>query len=101
MTAVFADTFYWIAFTNIQDRAHEKVKAFTVASPPRLIVVTEEVLTEYLNYFAAWGPRFRGMASANVQEMRGSPMVRIVAQTASSFRSGLHFISRASTRATA
>jgi hypothetical protein len=42
MTEVFADTFYWIAFTNIQDLAHERVKAFRHASPPRLIVVTEE-----------------------------------------------------------
>ena len=89
MIGAFGDTFYWIAFTNIQDLAHERVRAFTHASPPRLIVVTEEVLTEYLNYFAAWGPRFRGMAAANVQEMRGSHKVRIVAQTAASFTSGL------------
>ena len=51
MIGVFGDTFYWIAFTNPQDLAHERVKAFTQASPPRLIVVTKEVLTEYLNYF--------------------------------------------------
>jgi uncharacterized protein len=89
MTAVFADTFYWIAFTNTQDLAHERVRAFTQADPPRLIVVTEEVLTEYLNYFAAWGPRFRGMAAANVQEMRASRKVRVVPQTAASFTSGL------------
>jgi len=89
MTGVFADTFYWIAFTNIQDLAHERVKAFTLPSPPRLIVVTDEVLTEYLNYFAAWGPRFRGMAAANVREMRDTRRVRIVAQTAASFTSGL------------
>ena len=25
MTAIFADTFYWIAFTNVQDRAHSAV----------------------------------------------------------------------------
>jgi predicted nucleic acid-binding protein len=89
MTGIFADTFYWIAFTNIQGPAHERVKAFTHASPPRLIVVTEEVLTEYLNYFAAWGPGLRRMAAANVQEMRASRRVRIVAQTAASFASGL------------
>jgi len=47
------------------------------------------VLTEYLNYFAAWGPRFRGMAAANVREMRDTRRVRIVAQTAASFTSGL------------
>src|ERR1700684_4544939 len=89
MTGVFAGTFYRIAFTNIQDLSHERVKAFTQDSPPRLIVVTEEVMTEYLNYFAAWGARFRGMAAANVQEMRASRRVRIVAQTAASFTSGL------------
>jgi predicted nucleic acid-binding protein len=89
MTAVFADTFYWIAFTNVQDLAHEKVKSFTLASPPRLILATEEVLTEYLNHFAAWGPHFRGVAAANVQKMRVSRRVRIVLQTAASFTSGL------------
>jgi predicted KAP-like P-loop ATPase len=31
MNAFFVDTFYWIAFTNVQDLAHERVKAFTVA----------------------------------------------------------------------
>jgi len=103
MTEVFADTFYWAAFTNIQDLAHERAKAFTLASPPRLNVVTEEVLTEYLNYFAGWGPRFRGMAATNVQEMRASRGVRIVPQTAASITSGLalYFINRGSTRATA
>jgi hypothetical protein len=29
MNAFFADTFYWIAFTNVQDLAHGRVKAFT------------------------------------------------------------------------
>ena len=54
MNVVFADTFYWIAFTNVQDVAHERVKTFTRAGKPDLIVTTEEVLTEYLNYFAGW-----------------------------------------------
>jgi len=57
MIEVFGDTFYWIAFTNIQDLAH--------------------------------GPRFRGIAAANVQEMRDNRRVRIVAQTPASFTSGL------------
>ena len=29
MKTVFADTFYWIAFTNVQDLAHDRAKAFT------------------------------------------------------------------------
>jgi predicted nucleic acid-binding protein len=35
MNAVFADTFYWIAFTNIQDLAHEKAKALTRSALPQ------------------------------------------------------------------
>ena len=89
MTAIFADTFYWIAFTNIRDVAHERAKAFTRATPPRLILTTEEVLTEYLNYFAAWGSLFRRTATANIQNMRASRTVRIVPQTTASFRAGL------------
>ena len=89
MTEVFADTFYWVAFTNIRDTAHERAKAFMRAAPPRLILTTEEVLTEYLNYFAAWGPEFRHTATTNVQTMRASRTVRIVSQSKASFQAGL------------
>lgn len=88
MMAVFADTYYWIAFTNVQDDAHEKAKALTRSLVPDLIVTTEEVLTEYLNYFAGWGSHFRAKASLNVQDMRASRHLRIAAQTAESFLAG-------------
>jgi uncharacterized protein len=89
MTEVFADTFYWVAFTNIRDTAHEPAIAFMRAAPPRLILTTEEVLTEYLNYFAAWGPEFRHTATRNIQTMRASRTVRIVPQSKASFQAGL------------
>ena len=88
MNTVFADTFYWIAFANAQDDAHERAKLFTLSAKPGAIYTTEEVLTEYLNYFAGWGSRFRGYAAANVQSMRENRTVRIVAQTAASFDAG-------------
>jgi predicted nucleic acid-binding protein len=88
MNAVFADTFYWIAFTNVQDLAHEAVKAYTVSARPEVICTTEEVLTEYLNYFAAWGPHFRQKAALNIQNILESRTVRIVAQSADTFRAG-------------
>lgn len=69
--------------------AHERAKAFTRATPPHLIVTTEEVLTQYLNYFAAWGTQFRITAATNVENMRASRTVRIVLQSAVSFRVGL------------
>lgn len=89
MSAVFADTFYWVAVTNAQDRAHEKAKAFTRSGPPGTICTTEEVLTEYLNYFAAWGPGLRHKAAINVQKMMESRSVEIVPQTSGSFLTGL------------
>ena len=89
MTEVFADTFYWVAFTNIRDTAHERAKAFMRAAPPLLILTTEEVLTEYLNYFAAWGPEFRHTATRNIHTMRASGAVRIVPQSKASFQAGL------------
>jgi len=88
MSAIFADSFYWIAFTNVQDLAHERVKSFSHSAKPELICTTEEVLTEYLNYFAAWGPHFRSKAALNIQNMLDNRTVWIVAQTADSFRTG-------------
>jgi hypothetical protein len=55
MNAVFADTFYWIAVTNIQDLAHEKAQAFTRSGPPGTIFTTEEVSTELSELFCRVG----------------------------------------------
>jgi len=89
MRAVFADTFYWIAFTNPQDIAHESAKAYTLTTKPKWIVTTEEVLTEYLNYFAGWGANFRRKASLNVHDILRSPTVSTRPQSSKTFLSGL------------
>jgi predicted nucleic acid-binding protein len=88
MSTLFADTFYWIALTNIRDLAHERVKTFTRTAKPNAIWTTEDVLTEYLNYFAGWGPRFRRKAALNIENILDNRTVQIVAQTPDSFRSG-------------
>jgi predicted nucleic acid-binding protein len=85
MNAVFADTFYWIALTNSQDLSHERARSFA----PVVLFTSEEVLTEYLNYFAAWGPNLRRKACMNVQTMRGNPTVQIIPQTPTSFSAGV------------
>jgi len=89
MSSVFADTFYWIALTNFQDLAHEKAESLTLSATSGALCTTEEVLTEYLNYFAAWGPNFRRKASLNVETMRQSRTLQIVPQTPASFSAGL------------
>jgi len=42
MNAVFADTFYWIAITNVQDLAHEKAKAFALQTTQGALCTTQE-----------------------------------------------------------
>ncbi len=89
MKAVFADTSFWIALTNEADAAYEKGQAFSVSLGLRKILTTESVLTEYLNYFAGWGPRFRNEASANVQELLLHRLVAVETHTVETFLSGL------------
>ena len=87
MSVVFADTFYWIAFTNILDAAHEKAKA--LALKRTTILTTEEVLIEYLNYFAAWGENLRRKALTNTRNIMANKSVKVVPQTPASFLNGL------------
>ena len=89
MNAVFADTFFWIALTNVQDQAHERAKSFARSAAPSTIFTTEEVLTEYLNYFAGWGMKLREKAALNVQSILENPAVRVIGQASSSFQAGL------------
>ena len=84
MNAVFADTFYWIALTNPLDAAHGR--ANEVMSD---IITTEEVLTEYLNYFCDGPAHLRRKASLVVETIFDDPTVRLVPQSHDSFRAGL------------
>jgi uncharacterized protein len=54
-----------------------------------VICTSEEVLTEYLNYFSGWGSILRQKAALNVQNIFDSPTVRVIAQTSDSFQAGL------------
>ena len=46
MTAIFADTFYWVALTNIRDSAHEEAKKFSRSLTSASLVTTEPILIE-------------------------------------------------------
>jgi hypothetical protein len=86
MKSVFADAGYWIALQNPDDDLHERAKAVSATLGPGLLVTSEMVLTEYLNYFAGRGDRLRGMAVAWVQRMEGMPNIDIVRQGLGAYR---------------
>ena len=90
MNAVFADTAYWIAITNVQDAMYDRAKSFSLSQKSRVILTTESVLIEYLNYFAAWGPHFRRTAAASVHAIMDSQTVRFVPHSNQVFLVGLN-----------
>ncbi|MGO9258365.1 MAG: hypothetical protein ACLQU1_18920 [Bryobacteraceae bacterium] len=59
MRIVFADTFYWAALTSTEDAAHERAMDLSRALAPDKIVTTDEVLCEYLAFFAGARPSVR------------------------------------------
>jgi predicted nucleic acid-binding protein len=48
MTAIFADTFYWIALIDLDDGAHERALELTTSKLAHIpVITTDEVLVEY------------------------------------------------------
>ena len=87
----FADAFYWIALTNPDDSAHQEAKhlAQGLASSSALVVTTDEILVEYLTFFAGRSSRSRQAAGNNVQRILRDDNVRVIAQSRQSFLDGL------------
>lgn len=85
MTAVFADTFFWIALADSKDRAHRRALAFATEwnSP---IVTTDEVLVEYLTFFATAYERIRRKAIAHARRILDQPGIRVIPQSRDGIR---------------
>jgi predicted nucleic acid-binding protein len=88
LKAVFADTFYWAALTAIADPAHARAVEISRLLEPERIVATEEVLTEYLTFFAGARPSVRDWAGRIVAELLNNLEVRIIPQSHASFLAG-------------
>jgi uncharacterized protein len=86
--SVFADTFYWIGLTNRRDSAHPAVMQFTTSLAPRSVVTSDEVLTEFLAYYAS-DRILRREAGLAVSRLMNDPDIRIVPQSRNSFLDGL------------
>ena len=74
MSAVFADTFYWIALADSADNAHRRALELTSEFANQSIVTTDEVLVEYLTFFATAHERMRRKALTNGQRILEAPV---------------------------
>jgi predicted nucleic acid-binding protein len=89
MTALFADTFYWIALADTTDNAHQRALALTKERAGSHIVTTDEVLAECLTFFATAPEPFRRAAADSVQRLLASSLIQVIAQSRDSFLAGL------------
>jgi predicted nucleic acid-binding protein len=89
MTALFADTFYWVALADFTDSAHKRALAMTAEWALASIVTTDEVLVEYLTFFAGAPEAFRRRVAMSVQRILANPVIRVIPQSRTSFLSGL------------
>jgi predicted nucleic acid-binding protein len=86
---LFADTFYWVALLNPRDAFHARVISFDNSLGAARLVTTDEVLTEVLNWFSRFGPRWRSEAAALVHDLRTDPDVDVMPQTRADFDAAL------------
>ena len=81
---VFADTFYWIALTDSTDAAHKRARQVTDD-----LVTTDEVLTEYLNFFSASQEFMRREIVLTVEDILQDPGMTLIPQSRETFLAGL------------
>ena len=86
---IFADSFFWIALANPADAFHQTARAFDLANPEGALVTTDEVLIEFLNYFAGAGERKRGIVVGMFREAMQHASINVLPQTRQSLLSGL------------
>ena len=89
MSEVFADTNFWVALTNPNDRWHSAARAAARELAPRRLVTTEDVLTEFLAFLAEQGPQFREVATLTLRSILLD--VEVVIQTHDSFLAALAY----------
>ena len=91
MSDIFADTNYWVALTDPRDQWNERALAASRSLASRRLVTTDEVLTEFLAFFAERGRRFREVSAQTVRAILHDPSASVVAQTHDSFLNALAY----------
>jgi predicted nucleic acid-binding protein len=88
VSEIFADSFYWIALANPADVWHQTATHFSQNNSVTLLVTTDEVLIEFLNYFSASGERKRSVVANMFEETMSHSRVLVTPQTRESLLRG-------------
>ncbi|MEH2047529.1 type II toxin-antitoxin system VapC family toxin [Nostoc sp.] len=94
MNPVFVDTFYWIALANPRDAWHVRTQDIHKSLMQTRLITTDEVLTEFVNYFSTAGRYTRSGIFQLAQSILQNDRVQVIPQTRESFLGGLALYSQ-------
>jgi predicted nucleic acid-binding protein len=89
MREVFVDTFFWIALANSRDPHHQRAEALQQSLRSVRLVTTDEVLVEFLTFFAGYGSAMRQSAAQAVRRLLTAPTIEVIPQARTSLLAGL------------
>lgn len=88
-TEYFADTWFWIGLLHEPDQHHKAARAIYKKIAGSRIVTSEMILTEVLNIFRKFGPRWRTACCDYIDLLRARAEIVVVAQTSDYFQRGV------------
>lgn len=89
MKPVFADTVYWVALIHPNDEWRGPALSATASLHDALLVTTDSILIEVLNFFAEHGDEARLRAVAAVEALLSDAHTEVLPQTHETFLAGL------------
>ncbi len=89
MRRIFADAVYWVALAHRKDQWHARSVQVSEQIGAANLVTTDEVLTEFLNHFSAYGDQMRSHVSGTVRDLLNDPSVTVIPQSRANFLAGL------------
>lgn len=89
MRVVFVDTLYLVALFNPRDQWHDRaIEAANLVSET-ILITTEDVLVELLNFFSEYGEKARRGAVSQVEGILRNANIEVLSQSHETFMAGL------------
>ncbi len=89
MNGLFVDTIHLVALVNPRDQWHQKAVEIETATRNVDLVTTEDILTEFLNFYSEHGEFMRLKVAAFVREILLDVRVKIIPRNETTFLNAL------------
>lgn len=87
MNPPFADTCFWIALMSPRDDLHHQ--ALALSKQHARIITSQEVLSEFMNFFCGRGDQLRQTAVQLARTIQNNKSITVLEQTSKSFSQGM------------